>query len=320
VKTGILLLNLGGPDSLEGVRPFLTRLFSDREIIKLPGGPLGQAMIGRMIARARTREVQENYRKIGGGSPIVCWSTLQGRGLVERLRARGHDVEFALAMRYWNPDSDEALAQLERADVDRLLSLTMYPHYSTATTGSSVRELLRAMKRRGCRLSLDRIDVWFDHPGYLDAIAARTLEALATFPPGSRPTLLVSAHGLPQHFIDEGDPYPEQIRATMEGVLRRLPEIPHTLGYQSRVGPVPWIGPSTDAEINRLAAEGVKELLVLPISFVSDHIETLYEVDMLYGDQARARGIATFRRVASLNDFPPFLDALADLVAPRLSA
>ena len=319
MKTGILLLNLGGPDTLDAVRPFLTRLFTDREIIKLPGGSIGQAVIGRIIAMSRTKEVQENYEKIGGGSPIVCWTTLQGRGIVERLRARGHDVEFAMAMRYWNPTTDEALDTLGRAGVERLVSLTLYPHYSLATTGSSVAELLRVMKRRGTKLPLERIDQWYDHPGYLDALALRAKEALAQFPPGVIPTILVSAHGLPKHFIEAGDPYCDHIRATMEGVLARLPDLPHTLGYQSRVGPVEWIGPSTDETITRLAREGVKDLLVLPISFVSDHVETLYEVDLLYGDQARALGITNFRRVESLNDFPPFLDALADIVAARLA-
>lgn len=319
MKTGILLLNLGGPDTLDAVRPFLTRLFTDREIIKLPGGPIGQAVIGRMIAMSRTKEVQRNYEKIGGGSPIVRWTTLQGRGVVERLRALGHDVEFAMAMRYWNPTTDAALDTLERAGVERLVSLTLYPHYSMATTGSSVAELLRVMKRRKTTLPLERIDRWYDHPGYLDALALRTKEALAQFPPGATPTILVSAHGLPKHFIEAGDPYCDHIKATMEGVLARLPQLPHTLAYQSRVGPVEWIGPSTEETLPRLAREGVRDLLVLPISFVSDHVETLYEVDLLYGDQARALGITNFRRVESLNDYPPFLDALADLLATRLA-
>lgn len=318
MKTGILLLNLGGPDTLGAVRPFLTRLFTDREIIQLPGGPLGQAFIGRMIAWSRTKEVQENYRRIGGGSPLVCWSTLQGRGLVERLRARGHDVEFALAMRYWKPTSDEALEELKRAGVDRLLSLTQYPQYSIATTGSSVNELLRAMRRRKMMLPIDRIDAWYNHAGYLDAMAARARAALETFPGDATPTILVSAHGLPKHFIESGDPYCDHVRVTMQGILKRLPRLPATLAYQSRVGPVEWIGPSTDQAIDRLAAEGVKDILVLPISFISDHIETLYEVDMLYGDHAKARGIHTFKRMESLNDFPQFLDALADLVEPKL--
>jgi ferrochelatase len=301
------------------VRPFLTRLFTDREIIRLPGGPIGQAAIGRMIAWKRTREVQENYAKIGGGSPIVRWTTLQGRGLVERLRARGHDVAYAMAMRYWNPTTDEALAELEREGVDRLLALTLYPHYSMATTGSSVAELQRVMKRRRTRLPLTRIDAWYDHPGYLDAIAHRVKVALEVHFPDARPTLLVSAHGLPKHFIDAGDPYCEHIRVTMEGVLARLPKLPHVLGYQSRVGPVEWIGPTTDEVIRSLARAGVKDVLVIPISFVSDHVETLYEIDLLYGAQAKALGITQFHRMKSLNDFPPFLDALADLVEPKLS-
>jgi ferrochelatase len=318
MKTGILLLNLGGPDSLSAVRPFLTRLFTDREIIQLPGGALGQAFIGRMIAWSRTKEVQENYRHIGGGSPLICWTTLQGRGLVERLRARGHDVEFAMAMRYWKPTSDEALEELRRAGCLRLLSLTLYPHYSIATTGSSVNELVRAMKRRRIEMPLDRIDAWYNHAGYLDAMAARARDALAKFPDGATPTVLVSAHGLPRHFIDAGDPYCDHVKVTMQAVLDRLPRLPATLAYQSRVGPVEWIGPSTDEEIRRLAAEGVKDVLVIPISFVSDHIETLYEIDQQYGDLAKACGLRSFIRAESLNDFPPFLDALADLVEPKL--
>jgi len=300
------------------VRPFLTRLFTDREIIRLPGGPIGQAAIGRMIAWKRTREVRENYATIGEGSPIVRWTTLQGRGIAERLNARGHDVAFAIAMRYWNPTTDEALDELERAGAERLLALTLYPHYSMATTGSSAGELARVMKRRGTKLPLERIDTWYDHPGYLDALAHRARTALALHFTGKRPTLLVSAHGLPKHFIEAGDPYCDHIRITMEGLLRRLPALPHILGYQSRVGPVEWIGPSTGEVIRSLAREGVKDVLVIPISFVSDHVETLYEIDLLYGEQAKALGITNFRRMQSLNDFPPFLDALADLVEPKL--
>jgi ferrochelatase len=195
----------------------------------------------------------------------------------------------------------------------------MYPHYSIATTGSSVAELRRALKRRRSPLPLETIEAWYDHPDYLDAMAARARAALDLVPPGKTPTILVSAHGLPQHFIDDGDPYCEHIRATMDGVLARLPKLPNVLAYQSRVGPVPWIGPSTDEMIDRLAADGVKEVVAIPISFVSDHIETTYEIDMLYGDQAKKRGITTFVRAAAPNDDPAFLDALAAIVEPRLA-
>jgi protoporphyrin/coproporphyrin ferrochelatase len=319
VKTGIVLLNLGGPDTLAAVRPFLIRLFSDREIIRLPGGPIGQWAIGRMIAMKRTREVQENYAKIGGGTPLVRWTTKQGEGMVERLRARGHDVEYAMAMRYWNPDTDAALDRLEALGCERLIAVTMYPHYSKASTGSSIAELLRVMKRRRTRLPLTRVESWYDHPGYLDALAARVRATLETFPAGTRPTLLFTPHGLPKHFIDDGDPYCEHIRVTMEGVRARLPDLPWTLGYQSRVGPVEWIRPNTDEVIDRLGREGVKNVVAVPISFVSDHIETLYEIDMLYGDQAKRVGITNFRRPEGLNDFPPFLDALADIVEPAVA-
>lgn len=314
MKAGVLLLNLGGPDTLDAVGPFLTRLFSDREIIRLPGGPIGQWFIGRMIAMKRTREAQENYAKIGGGSPIVRWSTLQGEGMASRLRERGYDVEYALCMRYWNPDTNAALDRLESLGCDRLIALTLYPHYSMATTGSSMAELVRVMERRKTQLPLKRIETWYDHPGYLDALAARVRESLQTFPGGSRPMLLFSAHGLPKHFIEAGDPYCEHIAVTIEGVRARLPDLPHTIGYQSRVGPVEWIGPSTDQVIDRLGREGVKDVVAVPVSFVSDHIETLYEIDMLYGDQAKRVGIRNFRRPEGLNDFPPFLDALADIV------
>jgi ferrochelatase len=223
-----------------------------------------------------------------------------------------------MAMRYWKPTSDQALQELRRAGCDRLLSLTLYPHYSIATTGSSVNELLRAMKRKRIEMPLDRIDAWYNHPGYLDAMAARARAALGTFPAGATPTILVSAHGLPKHFIDAGDPYCDHIKVTMRGILDRLPRLPATLAYQSRVGPVEWIGPSTEEEIGRLAREGVKDLLVIPISFVSDHVETLYEIDLQYGEVAKQRGLRTFHRMESLNDFPQFLDALADLVEPKI--
>lgn len=319
-RTGILLLNLGGPDSLRAVRPFLTRLFTDREIIRLPGGPVGQAVLGRAIAWWRTPAAKRNYARIGGRSPILDWTLRQAEGLARRLAARGHDVVLAPAMRYWHPTTAEALADLRRRGAGRFLALSMYPHYSAASTGASVNELRRVLKGGDDVPPVDIIDAWPAHPGYLDALAERVRAALAGFPAGARPTLLFSAHGLPLHFVENGDPYCDHIRVTMEGVLNRAgADLPHVLGYQSRVGPVRWLRPRTDERIRELAAAGVRSVLVVPLSFVSDHIETLYEVDMLFGDIARSAGITDYRRIESLNDFPPFLDALADLAAARLA-
>ena len=318
MKTGLVLLNLGGPATLGQVTGFLTRLFTDREIIRLPGGRAGQAVLGRTIALVRTPSVRRNYARIGGGSPILMWTAAQAEGVTQRLRTRGYDVTPAIAMRYASPTSDDAVARFRAAGVERIVSLTMYPHHSVATTGSSVNDLLRAMQRASFDVPLERVDEWYDHPGYLDALAARVRAARAQLPPATEPTLLVSAHGLPEHFIAAGDRYCDHIQATIDGVRARVPDMPVALGYQSRVGPVRWIGPTTDQTITRLAGEGVRDLVVLPISFVSDHIEILYEIDMLYADRARREGIRHYVRTESLNDFPPFLDALADLVEHRL--
>jgi protoporphyrin/coproporphyrin ferrochelatase len=315
-KTGILLLNLGGPATPEGIRPFLIRLFSDREIIKLPGGPLFQPLFARLITRLRLREVMENYAKIGGASPILRLTTAQAKGLEERMVERGHDTVVGIAMRYTSPTSDEALKAMRDAGVTRLVALTLYPHYSKATTGSSLNELRRAVERTGIDLPLKVIDRYPTAAGYLTAVATNAQLCLSEVPEERREkaVVLFSAHSLPKKFIDEGDPYVEEIEASVLGVRERLGlERPWRLSYQSRTGPVEWVGPGTETVIEEMAAEGVRDVVVIPIAFVSDHIETLYEIDMLYGDQARELGIDGYRRSESLNDGPHFLDALADL-------
>ncbi len=320
-KTGILLLNLGGPATPEGIQPFLIRLFSDREIIKLPGGPLFQPFFARLITRMRLKKVMANYAKIGGASPILILTTAQASGLEHRLVERGRDVAVGIAMRYSAPAADEALLAMRDAGVTRLIALTLYPHYSRATTGSSVNELRRAMERTGIDLPLAIIDRYPTHPGYLDAVAENAKACLRTVPEDrrGRATVLFSAHSMPQKIINEGDPYVDEIEACVAGVRERIGrDQPWRLSYQSRSGPVEWVGPGTEAVIKEMAERKVRDVVVIPIAFVSDHIETLYEIDLLYGDQARALGIDGYRRSASLNDSPRFLDALADLVVEAL--
>lgn len=315
-KTGILLLNLGGPETPRDIRPFLLSLFSDREIIRLPGGRVGQWAIARMIVLARLKSVKRNYARIGGGSPILKWTRAQAEGLERRLAERGREVKVSIAFRYTAPDSAAALAEMEEAGVDRLLALTLYPHYSVATTGSSLNELRRVMERRGTQIPLAVIDRWPELGGYLDAMAENVRKGLMQYPAADRKNvvLLFSAHSLPQRFIDEGDPYLDDIAKTVAGIRDRLPKgNPWRLGYQSRTGPVEWVGPGTEEILRELAAAGEKNVLVIPVSFVSDHIETLYEVDLLFGEEAAALGVTGYRRIDSLNDNPRFLDALADL-------
>lgn len=321
---GILFFNLGGPDTIEDVEPFLIRLFSDRDIIELPLGAMLQPVVARIIARSRRASVQANYRSIGGGSPQLRLTRAQADAVEARLNANGRRVKSYIAMRYWNPTTDEALEAMAADGVRRVVTLTMYPHYSQATTGSSERELARALARSGRkgRFTVSGIASYPDHPLYLDAMADTVRQALDAFSPEvrDRAVVLFSAHGLPKKFVDRGDPYVEHIAATRRGILERL-RIPnrHVLGYQSRTGPVEWIGPGTEDVIQELGREGVREVLIVPLSFVSDHIETLYEIDQLFADDAARAGITEYRRPAALNTHPLFIEGLAQLVEEHLA-
>jgi len=328
---GVLLLGLGGPDSLDAVRPFLMNLFSDRDIVRLPGGRLGQWLIARMIVRPRLAAVRRNYVSIGGRSPLLDLTLRQAAALERALSARaGRSVMVAPAMRYWHPFTGEALADMAAAGVRRIVALTLYPHYSLATTGSSVRELLRVIAREfPGRFELTIIDRWPTLSGYLDALAARIEQTLGAVPEDRRAdvVLLFSAHGLPVDFIRRGDPYADEIDATIRGLMERVnaptagrAPLPWRLAYQSRVGPAKWLGPSTADTLRDLAAAGHRDVIVVPVSFITDHVETLHEIDQELAQLARALGFVTFRRTEALNDEPAFIDALASLVCEHLGS
>ena len=320
---GVLLFNLGGPEDQAAVEPFLINLFSDRDIIELPLGAVLQPVFARLIAKLRGPSVRRNYALIGGGSPQLRFTRAQAAALEARLNHGDGGFKTAIAMRYWHPDTEEALRNLADADVERIVTLTLYPQYSRATTGSSERALTRVLERpewKG-RFSVSGIRSYADHPLYLDALAGTVRRGLAGFDVSGRDrvVLLFSAHGLPQRFVDAGDPYVDETRVTLRGVLERL-DVPnrHVLGFQSRSGPVRWTGPGTDQQIDRLGRDGMREVLVVPLSFVSDHIETLYEVDILFKRRALEAGITDFRRVTALGTDPLFIEALARLVESHL--
>ncbi len=326
--TGILALNLGGPRTLDQVRPFLQRLFADREIIRLPGGALGQRLISGWIVRGRLAAVRRNYASIGGGSPIYRHTAAQLEGVARRLTHRlERPFRPYIAFRYTEPSSDDALRAMAADGVREVVALTLYPHYSTATTGSSVRELKRALDRTGLagRFRIRTVDRWYDHPRYLEVLAQRVRDALDAWPRQRRHrvVLLFSAHSLPMSFVEDGDPYPAHVAVTVQAVVRRLgADAPPycALGYQSQTGPVRWLEPRTERVLAQLGRDGVRDVLVVPVSFVSDHIETLYEVDQLFAHAARRAGITTFHRIRSFNDDPEFLDALTDIVEGALDA
>lgn len=309
-RTAVLLLQMGGPDSIGAVEPFLRNLFSDRDIIRI-GPALLQPLIARLIARRRSASVAGHYRRIGGSSPLRRLTEGQALDLEKAL---GDGYRCFVAMRYCQPDTLQALEAIGREGIGRITALPLYPHYSRATSGSSFNELERVAARLPFPLRLTRVRQFHDHPLYIAALAEKIRQGLAGFTDPAGVQLLFSAHGLPQSFIDAGDPYLDQTRGTVALVMERFGGIRHQLAFQSRAGPVKWLEPSTEATIARLARAGCRQLLMVPISFVSDHIETLYEIDIQYADQARALGIADFRRSESLNSSPLFIACLAELV------
>ncbi len=320
-RRGIALLQFGGPDSPEAIRPFLRDLFDDPEILSMPA--IVRKPLAWTIASLRAPRVAENYAKMGGASPIGKWTELQAAGLRRALPG----VAVEVAMRAWRPSTAEAVAKLLAAGCDEILALPLYPQYSFTTTRSSMAVLVREIRRQaGARVVLrDTIPSWPTHPGYVDATVQIVRRELAKF--GRPPFVLFNAHGLPMKVVAKGDPYPDEVRATVDACVASLglPADRWGLSFQSRVGPMEWLRPYTEHEIPRLARSGVRDLLVVPMSFVCDHYETLYEMRVLQADIAKAAGIERYAVAPALNDDPLFLAALADLArrgfeAPRTAA
>jgi len=310
---GVLLLNLGGPDSLEAVRPFLYNLFSDREIIRL-GPSFMQKPLAWLIAALRHNKTESLYRLIGGKSPILDITRAQAEALQQRLNsgrqvASREEYRVFVGMRYWHPLIGEVVPEICAAGITKVVAVGLYPHYSVATTGSSLSNLKTAIT--GMPVEVFPVKSWYDHPLYIEALVEKIKKGLASFDSGEEVRVLFSAHSLPKKFIEDGDPYVEHIQETIRAVSQKI-DVRHDLSYQSKSGPVAWLEPSTEEKIKALAGEGVRNLLVVPISFVSDHIETLYEIDILYKHMAEEHGIQ-LRRIESLNMAPLFIEALADI-------
>jgi protoporphyrin/coproporphyrin ferrochelatase len=317
-KIGVVLFQLGGPDRLEAVEPFLYNLFCDPEIINFMGASLARKPLAKLIASRRAQVVREHYQAIGGGSPIVELTNRQAGALASALQP-DLDARVVVAMRYWHPLTAEAIAELRGESLDQLILLPLYPHYSFATTGSSLKEWQRLYRSNG--LPTRMINDFHDHPLYIAALAERVNESLRALAQPKNMHLLFSAHGLPLRLVEKGDPYPRHIEETMKLVLAAGSwSNPSTLCYQSRVGRQKWLEPSLTATIDKLAADGVRRLLIIPISFVTEHIETLHEINIEAREHAEAQGIAEFHMMASLNDSPTFIRALADLVKAAVAA
>lgn len=323
---GVVLLNLGGPDNLDNVEPFLYNLFSDPEIIILPSflrwlnGPVAWA-----ISSQRAPLSREGYASIGGGSPQLATTRKQGEALEKALAARGVHARCYIAMRYWHPFTEEALEAVKADGIERLIVLPLYPQFSISTSGSSLRllERLYYSDQELRQLKNTVIPAWYNRQGYVNSVARLVASRCDRFDDSSAPHIFFSAHGLPKKYIESlGDPYKAQTEATVAFVMSRLRELgysnDHTLAYQSRVGPVEWLRPYTDDRIRDLGAQGVTQMVVVPISFVSEHIETLEEIDIEYKELAESQGITHWERVPALGLEADFIDDLAAAVEEAL--
>jgi ferrochelatase len=315
-RTAVVLFNLGGPDRLGSVRPFLFNLFNDRAIIALPQ-PL-RWLIARLISGQRAATARAIYDKIGGRSPLLANTAAQARALETAL---GADHRCFIAMRYWHPLSDEAAQMVKDWGPDRIVLLPLYPQFSTTTTGSSLTAWHKAAKRVGLSVPTAALCCYPRDAGFIAAAAALIRQSLTEIPAGTACRVLFSAHGLPKKIVAAGDPYQFQVETTVAALRAalKLPALDSVICYQSRVGPLEWLGPATDAEIARAGAAGIA-LVVVPVAFVSEHSETLVELDIEYRHLAQRSGVPDYRVVPTVGVESAFIAGLAALVRETMGA
>ncbi|RLN33897.1 ferrochelatase-1, chloroplastic [Panicum miliaceum] len=327
-KIGVLLLNLGGPETLDDVQPFLFNLFADPDIIRLPRlFRFLQRPLAKLISTFRAPKSKEGYASIGGGSPLRKITDEQANALKIALETKNLHANIYVGMRYWYPFTEEAIDQIKKDKITKLVVLPLYPQYSISTSGSSIRVLQNIVKEDSyfAGLPISIIESWYQHDGYVKSMADLIEKELSAFSNPEEVMIFFSAHGVPLTYVeDAGDPYRDQMEdciALIMGELRSRGILnSHTLAYQSRVGPVQWLKPYTDEVLVELGQKGVKSLLAVPVSFVSEHIETLEEIDMEYKELALESGIENWGRVPALGCTSSFISDLADAVVEALPA
>ena len=315
-RVGIVLFQLGGPDTLEAIEPFLYNLFCDPDIIDFPFARIGRKPLAKLISTTRARKVQHHYATIGGGSPIRPNTERQARALENELRRQGMDARCFVAMRYWHPFTREAIERVREAGCDDIVLLPLYPQYSSTTTGSSLNEWSRLFSDGS---PLHYVEPFYRNTMYLRAVVEKVNEALSRFPDPARPEIVFSAHSIPMSVVEKGDPYQRQIEETVRLLKEQGGwENPSRLCYQSKVGASRWLQPSLHQTLRSLSAEQVREVCIVPVAFVSDHVETLGEIDHEARHEAQRLGITQFEMSAGLNDSPKFIEALSQLVHEAL--
>ncbi|MBL0898080.1 MAG: ferrochelatase [Reyranella sp.] len=320
MKVAIILFNLGGPDSPEAVQPFLRNLFSDPAIIRLPS--LLRKPLASFIARRRTPKAQGIYAQIGGASPILGQTEAQARALEAALGSdeagRRHEWRGYVCMRYWHPMTEAVVKSVKRFEPDRIVLLPLYPQFSTTTTDSSMFAWKTAAAAARLQAPTQAVCCYPDDEGFIAASVELLTQGLREA--GDLPRrVLFSAHGLPERVVQAGDPYQVQVERTARAIAGRIDGLDWSVCYQSRVGPLKWIGPSTEAEIRRAASDG-KAIVLYPLAFVSEHSETLVELDIEYRRLAVESGVATYVRVPTVGTHPAFIAGLATRVRAVLAS
>lgn len=308
----VLLLNMGGPASLDAVEPYIASLLGDPDMVRLPLGGLFQQPFARMVARRRAPKVRERYGLIGGASPLEAATARQAELLAAEL---GLPVNYA--MRYTPPRVAEVLARDGDPLAAHWVVIPLYPQYSTVSTLSALKDFGQQAPA-GLRYTV--VDRHFSAPGYISALKLRLGEALAECEPGLTTHIVFAAHSIPESYIRRGDPYADEIEATARLVRAGADDgYGATLGYQSRVGPVKWRGPTLSEVLARLRADGVEQLVVQPLSFVSENLETLYDLDIDFREECKAAGIRHYARARTVDDAPEYISALAELARGALA-
>jgi protoporphyrin/coproporphyrin ferrochelatase len=321
VERGVLLFNLGGPENLHEVRPFLYNLFSDPEIIGIKSDILRKTLAW-FISVVRQTKSRNLYRQIGGGSPLREITESQAAALADNLKSKGCPAHVYVGMRCWKPSIDEAVSRILKDRIDRLVLLPLFPQYSVTTTESCLKHFSDLDRNLGLseKINISTVQSWHDEPLYLDLMAKLIRKGLSQFSSdgNEKVSIVYSAHSIPVRYVEQGDSYLEQIQKTVEMINHRLDNAYYSeLAFQSKLGPIQWLQPSTKDVLAEMGEKGIKKVLVVPISFVSDHLETLQEIDIAYKKIASRSGIKEFHRSESLNLHPQFIDALAQIALDR---
>jgi ferrochelatase len=321
-RAGIALLNMGSPASPGDVRRFLKDLFLDIEMFRFPGERFVRPFFAALISTLRAGRVRRRYGVLGGTSPLLRLTEEQAAGLQKALLRRGYSVPVEVCMRYSRPFSWEAVERLRARGVDEIIALPLYPQFSHSTSGSSLVALREAAQGLRPAPSVLEISDWYDDPDYHAALGRRVLECREKLAHEKGTGLLLVAHSVPERYVLQGDPYVEQVEKTAAGILdvldrEKIPDLPWMLAYQSQVGPIRWVGPTVEQALEAMLGDGLRSVIVAPVSFVSDHLETLYDIDLIYRRRAIEMGFERFERTRSLNADEDFVDLLAGLVIRR---